>query len=70
MEYHAENFAGRLKREAPAGTTDQVRRAYDLAFSRRPTEAELALGERFAGEHGMMQFCLVLMNTSEFSYVE
>jgi hypothetical protein len=69
MEHHAERFAQRLQREAPAGTSAQVRRAYDLCFGRQPTDAELALGQRFAAEHGLTQFCLVLLNTSEFSYV-
>ena len=70
MEHHAERFAERLKREAPQGTAAQVRRAYDLAFARQPTDAELAFGQRFAAEHGLTQFCLVLLNTSEFSYVD
>jgi Protein of unknown function (DUF1549)/Protein of unknown function (DUF1553) len=70
MEHHAEKFADRLKREAPEGTAAQVRGAYDLAFGRRPTDEELAFGQRFAERHGLGPLCLVLMNTSEFSYVE
>jgi Protein of unknown function (DUF1553)/Protein of unknown function (DUF1549) len=70
MEHHAEKFAERLKREASEGTAAQVRRAYDLAFGRRPTDEELAFGQRFAETNGLKQLCLVLMNTSEFSYVE
>jgi hypothetical protein len=69
MEHHAERFAQRLKREAQ-GTTGQVRRAYDLAFGRQPTDGELALGQRFAAKHGLTQLCLVLLNTSEFSYMD
>jgi hypothetical protein len=70
MEHHAERFAERLKREAPQGTAAQVRRAYGLAFARQPTDGELAFGERFATEHGLTQLCLVLLNTSEFSYID
>jgi len=70
MEYHAEKFADRLKREAPDGTAAQVRRAYDLSFARQPTDEELAFSQSFAAEHGLTQLCLVLMNTSEFSYVD
>jgi hypothetical protein len=70
MEHHADRFAARLKREAPTGLADQIRRAYAVAFGRPPTDDELSLGERFAGEHGLGQLCLVLLNTSEFSYVE
>src|SRR5205085_12170770 len=67
MEYHAERFASRLKREAPEATPAQVRRAYDLAFARPPTDEELTFGRRFAAQHGLTQLCLVLLNTSEFS---
>ena len=69
MEHHAERFAERLKREAPEGLATQVRRAYDLAFGRRPTDEEISFGQRFVEAHGLAQLCLVLLNTSEFSYV-
>jgi hypothetical protein len=70
MEYHAVRFADRLRREAPEETTAQVRRAYDLALARQPTDAELAFGRRFAAKYGLTQLCLVLLNTGEFSYVD
>jgi hypothetical protein len=70
MEYHAGRFAERLKREAPRGLPDQVRRAYKLALARQPTDREFAFCQRFAGKHGLAQLCLVLLNTSEFSYVD
>ena len=70
MEHHAERFADLLKREAPQGAAAQVRRAYDLAFARQPTDTELAFGQRFAAQHGLAQLCLVLLNTSEFSYID
>jgi hypothetical protein len=70
MEYHAERFAERLQREAPEGTTAQVRRAYDLCFARQPTHGELAFAQGFVAKHGLTQLCLVLLNTSEFSYID
>jgi hypothetical protein len=70
MEHHAERFAERLKREAPQGASAQVRRGYDLSFARQPTDGELDFGQRFAAEYGLTQFCLVLLNTSEFSYID
>jgi hypothetical protein len=70
MEYHAERFAERLKREAPDGTAAQVRRAYDLAFARQATDGELAFCRRFAAKHGLTQLCLVLLNTNEFSSID
>jgi len=70
MEHHAERFAARLKWEAPQGITAQVRRAYDLSVGRQPTDGELAFGQRFATKYGLTQLGLVLLNTSEFSYVD
>jgi hypothetical protein len=70
MEHHATKFAERLKREAPGGTAAQVRRAYDLCFARPSNDAELAFCQRFAEQHGLTQLCLVLLNTSEFSYLD
>ena len=70
MEHYAERFAERLKREAKDDATAQIRRAYALAFSRPPTEEESALGQKFASDHGLAQFCLVLFNASEFMYVD
>jgi hypothetical protein len=70
MEHHAERFAERVKREAPGGISAQVLRAYDLSIARQPTDEELAFGQRFAAKYGLTQFCLVLLNTSEFSYID
>jgi len=70
IEHYAEKFAERLAREAPSGRPAQIRRAYALALARAPTDAEAALGERFAADHGLTQFCIVLLNTSEFLFVE
>jgi hypothetical protein len=70
MEHHAGKFAARVKREAPAGTAAQVRRAYDLSFARQPTRAELSFCRRFAEKHGLTQLCLVLLNTNEFSHID
>jgi hypothetical protein len=70
MEYQAERFAARLQREVPEGTAAQVRRAYALAFARQPTDEEVTFGQRFVAQHGLTQLCLVLLNTSEFSYID
>jgi Protein of unknown function (DUF1553)/Protein of unknown function (DUF1549) len=70
MEHCADRFAERLERESPGDMAGQVRRAYDLCFARRATEAEVAFGENFAAKHGLGQLCLVLLNTNEFSCVD
>jgi hypothetical protein len=70
MEYYAERIAARLKREAPNSIPAQLRRAYALAFARQPADDELALGESFVTKHGLMQFCMVLLNSNEFLYID
>ena len=59
-----------VKAERSVLTAAQVRRAYDLAFARPPTDGELAFCRRFAAKHGLTQLCLVLLNTNEFSYID
>ena len=70
MEYCAERFAQRLKREAPGDVAARIRRAYELCFARPATDAEVAFGENFADRHGLGQLCLVLLNTNEFSCID
>jgi hypothetical protein len=55
----------RLKKEGltPSPTAD-------LVFARQPTDGEFAFGQRFAEKHGLTQLCLVLLNASEFSYID
>lgn len=70
MEHHAEKFANRLEREAGDKAAARVRRAYALAFAREPSAKEDAFGADFVAKHGLTQFCLVLLNTNEFLYVD
>jgi hypothetical protein len=70
IEHYAERFAERLARDAPDGAGARVRRAYALALGRGPTGDESAFGERFVAEHGLAQFCIVLLNANEFMFVE
>lgn len=69
VEHYAASFAERLKREAgdPAG---QVRRAYALAFARAPTTAETQFGMKYIADHGLAEYCLVLINLNEFIFVD
>ena len=57
-------------REAPDGPAAQVRLAYRLAFARQPAEDETTFAQRFVTEHGLVQFCVVLLNASEFLFVD
>ncbi len=70
IEHYAGRFAERLRREAPEDTAAQVRRAYALAFARRPADDEAAVGQRFVAQYGLAQFCVVLFNASEFLFVD
>jgi hypothetical protein len=70
IEHYASRFAERLRRETADTATAQIHRAYWLAFARPPTKDETAFGERFIGEHGLNQFCVVLFNASEFLFVD
>ena len=44
-------------------------RAFELAFTRAPTPAELAAAEKFIHEHGLVLFCRAVFNANEFVYV-
>ncbi len=70
VEHYAERFAERLKRERPNDEAARVRRGYELAFARQPSEEELAFWEQFVAKHGLVQYCVVLFNASEFLYVD
>lgn len=70
IEHYAARLAERLRREAGDDATAQIRRAYSLSFARDPTADEIALGQRFITEHRLEQFCVVLLNTSEFLFVD
>jgi hypothetical protein len=70
MEYHVQKFAERLEQEAPGETAARVHWAYALAFARPPAADETSFGEQFIGQHGLAQFCLVLLNANEFLYID
>ncbi len=67
----AERLATRLRRES--GTADPsaaVRRSYILALGREATVAEAHRAGAFAARHGLVAWCRLLFNTSEFLTVE
>jgi hypothetical protein len=65
----ADCFAERLTREKPGDAAAQVKRAFELAYGRAATEAELTESEAFIAEHGLGAFCRVLFNSNGFLYV-
>jgi cytochrome c553 len=70
MLRQAGRWAARLASEAGADPVAQVRRAYLLALSRVPDEAELAAAVTLVQTSGLAQFCRMLFNANEFVYVD
>ncbi|MDZ4687795.1 MAG: DUF1553 domain-containing protein [Planctomycetaceae bacterium] len=61
-------FAERLTREGQDAAT-QVRRAFQLAFAREPSERELAGGVKLIETHGLAAFCRAVLNSNELIHV-
>jgi hypothetical protein len=70
IEHYATKFAERLSREAGNDTARQIERGYMLSLGRMPGADELKFAQQFVTQHGLTQFCLVLMNTNEFLFVD
>jgi arylamine N-acetyltransferase len=70
MLRQANHFARRLQRDAGSNVQQQIDRAFQLALSRSPHPIESRAGAELIGQHGLPQFCRVLLNASEFAYVD
>jgi mono/diheme cytochrome c family protein len=66
----ASRLAARCERAAPGALDNQVALVYDLAFNRRPQQAELVEAKEFAVRHGLAALCRVIFNSNEFLYVD
>jgi hypothetical protein len=66
----AQQFAGRLAREAGPDVDAQVRRAYLLALGRPPDNDELARAGEVVRRHGLAVLPRALFNSSEFLFVD
>ena len=76
----AEKLAVRLRSEAPGDREQQVRRAIQLTTSRTPdsneVEEDVALITSFVEDHQLSEdqalkaYCLLILNTNEFVYVD
>ena len=66
----AEFFAQRVRSEAGEETAAQIDRTFLLALSRSPTEDERQHLVGLADTHGLIQVCRVVLNTSEFLYLQ
>jgi hypothetical protein len=76
----ADFFAQRLKKEAPEGLEEQIRRAVSLTTGRTPSAAEVNLNVAFVRhmreksqldeQQALRLLCLVMLNANEFIYVD
>ncbi len=69
---HSKSLAERLEREAAGDHQQRIRRAYQLLFSRQPTEHELQLGLSFVqpSESRWQPYLHVLLAANEFAFVD
>jgi len=65
----AELFARRLQKEAGESVSQQVDRAYELAFGRPPSDAERDNAEDFIRATGLQQFARAVINANEFVFI-
>ena len=67
-------FADRVRRDAGNDEVRQIRRAFEIALSRVPTESELSDVKKFLRTAGkgdpLVGLCRVLLNSNEFIYVD
>jgi len=66
----ADSMAARIERESGKIASEQVDRAFALAYSRPPRDEERKIAAAFVEKHGLAAFCRVLLNTNGFLYVD
>lgn len=66
----ADLFAQRLEREHPGDQRSQVKRAFELCYSRPPTESELSDSVQFIQAEQLPAFCRALLNSNELLFIQ
>jgi hypothetical protein len=66
----AERLAERVRLEAGDDVAAQLRNAWRITLAREPTADELSTTAPLVRENGLATACWVLLNCSEFLYVE
>lgn len=66
----SKHFADRVQELAGPDRSKQVHTAFELALNRRPNDAELRKSIEFLERDDLAGFCRVLLNTTEFVYVD
>ena len=65
----AGHFAARLEEEAGDDSGTVIKRAYELAANRAPTDKEMEIGLAFLAEQPLREFALAMFNVNAFLYV-
>ncbi len=68
VQQRARGFARRLQEEA-SSLDGRIRRAFDLAFGRKPDDREMDSSRPLVERHGLDALCWGILNASEFLYV-
>ena len=66
----ADLFSKRLETEKPNDLPAQVNRAFELCFSRPPTQAEQAEAIAFISQYQLPAFCRALLNSNELLFIQ
>jgi hypothetical protein len=66
----ADRFAERLEKEAGNDLARQIARAFELAYGRPATAAEIAAARPVIVQHGLPIFCRAIFNSNEFVFVD
>ncbi|MCA9128094.1 MAG: DUF1553 domain-containing protein [Planctomycetales bacterium] len=66
----AASMAERLRKEAGEDPSAQIRFAFQLCYSRQPSDGEISDCQRLIHEHNLTALCRVLLNTSELIYLQ
>jgi hypothetical protein len=64
----SEHFAHRLEAIAP-DMPGRIKAAFELAYSRPPTDGEIAVLSEYARRHGLTNACRLIVNSNEFLFV-
>lgn len=70
MQSQSVRYAKRITQECAGDRDCAVRRAYRLSLGRYPKPAETSMAKMFFGKGGSMEeFCLAMLNRTEFLYI-
>lgn len=70
MLEQSKRFAARLRKDVGDKPEAQVKRAFQLAFTRLPSPLELTEAIRVVEQHGLESLCRAILNANEFLFVD